>query len=228
MMYVVLTGDLKSSRKIKDRMNAQEKLKNALKTINKRFSNVIIADFVVVGGDGFQGMISSPDYISDIYRLLFENIEHPFYLGIGIGDISTGLSRNVAEMDGMAFHMAFEALEETKKENKWIKLKSKWETNNIVACLLNFMAEAMWGWSKRQKDVVVYYRKVKNKKPNATLEEVSTGLRIKKQTLSKILRRSKYVMLEDAEKTITSFVSRKWLTEGSKPKMADRKGTDDL
>ncbi len=222
MMYVVLTGDLKSSRKIKDRMNAQEKLKNALKTINKRFSNVIIADFVVVGGDGFQGMISSPDYISDIYRLLFENIEHPFYLGIGIGDISTGLSRNVAEMDGMAFHMAFEALEETKKENKWIKLKSKWEANNIVACLLNFMAEVMWCWSKRQKGVVVYYRKVKNKKPNATLEEVSTGMGIKKQTLSKILRRSKYVMLEDAEKTITSFVSRKWLTEGSKPKMADR------
>jgi len=29
-------------------------------------------------------------------------------------------------------------------------------------------------------------------------------------------------MLEDAEKTITSFVSRKWLTEGSKSKMADR------
>jgi len=182
MMYVVLTGDLKSSRKIKDRMNAQEKLKNALKTINKRFSNVIIADFVVAGGDGFQGMISSPDYISDIYRLLFENIEHPFYLGIGIGDISTGLSRNVAEMDGMAFHMAFEALEETKKENKWIKLKSEWEANNIVACLLNFMAEVMWGWSKRQKDVVMYYREVKNKKPNATLEEVSAGLGIKKQT----------------------------------------------
>lgn len=227
-MYVVLTGDLKSSRKIKDRMNAQEKLKNALKIINKRFSDVIIADFVVVGGDGFQGMISSPDYISDIYHLLFENIEYPFYLGIGIGDISTSLSRNVAEMDGGAFHMAFEALEETKKENKWIKLKSKWETNNIVACLLNFMAEMMWCWSKRQKDVVVYYRKVKNKKPNATLEEVSTGLGIKKQTLSKILRRSKYVMMEDAEKTITSFVSRKWLTEGSKPKMADREGTDDL
>jgi len=227
-MYVVLTGDLKSSKKIKDRAKIQEKLKGALKTINKRFSDVIIADFVIVGGDGFQGMISSPVHISDIYYLLFENIEHPFYLGIGIGEISTNLSKNVAEMDGRAFHFASEALEEAKKKNKWIKLKSGWESNNILACLLNFITEVMWDWSKRQKDVIMYYRKMKNKKNNVTLEEISANIGIKKQTLSKILKRGKYPLLEDAEKTIVNFVSRKWLTEENKPKMADRKDTDDL
>jgi len=221
-MYVVLTGDLKSSRKIKNRAKIQRKLKDALKIVNKRFKDVIIADFIIVGGDGFQGMILSPDFISKIYYLLFENIEHPFYLGIGIGDISTGLSKNVAEIDGRAFYLASEALEKTKKENKWIELKSDWENNDIIVCLLNFMAEVVWDWSKRQKDVIMYYREVKNKKNDATLKEISASLGIKKQTLSKILKRAKYTLLEDAERTIVGFVSQKWLTKESKPKMADK------
>lgn len=222
-MYVVLTGDLKSSRKIKDRAKTQEKLKDTLKIINKRFSDVIIADFVIIGGDGFQGMILSPDFISDIYYLLFENIEYPFYLGIGTGNISTGLSKNVAEIDGRAFHLASAALGKAKKENKWIELKSDWENNDIITCLLNFMAEVMWGWSKRQKDVVMYYRKVKSKKNDATLKEISVSLGIKKQTLSKILKRAKYTLLEDAEKTVVNFISQKWLTKENKPKVADKR-----
>jgi len=35
------------------------------------------------------------------------------------------------------------------------------------------MAEVVWDWSKRQKDVVMYYRKVKNKKNDATVEDGS-------------------------------------------------------
>jgi len=35
-------------------------------------------------------------------------------------------------------------------------------------------------------------------------------------------------MLEDTGKNITNFVSRKWLTEGSKSKMADKGDIDDL
>jgi len=222
-MYIVLAGDLKSSRKIKDRVEIQKKLKKALKIINERFKAVIIGEFIIVGGDGFQGMITSPEFILDIYYLLFENIEHPFYLGIGIGDISTALSKNVAEMDGKVFYRASEALEKTKRENKWIELKSDWEDNDIVGCLLNFIAEVMWNWSKRQKDVVIYYRKARSKKSRVTLVEISTGLGIKKQTLSKMLKRAKYSLLENAEKVITTFVSQKWLKRDSKPEMAEKR-----
>ena len=35
--YVVVTGDLKSSRKLKDRAEVQEELKNALRIVNRRF-----------------------------------------------------------------------------------------------------------------------------------------------------------------------------------------------
>ena len=65
--YVVVTGDLKSSRKLKDRAEVQEELKNALRIVNSRFEEEIPAKFMVVGGDSFQGMLSSPKYLFDIY-----------------------------------------------------------------------------------------------------------------------------------------------------------------
>ena len=220
--YVVVTGDLKSSRKLKDRAEVQEELKNALRIVNRRFEEEIPAKFMVVGGDSFQGMLSSPKYLFDIYYVFFENIRHQFYLGIGVGGISTSLSENVGEIDGESFHKASDALERAKKENIWIVFKSEWEIEGVVTCLLNFMVDVMWSWTKRQREIVTYYRKVKNEKSSVTLEEVARGIGIKKQTLSKILKRSKYKLLKEAEDTFVDFISQKWLTGGYKPKMADR------
>lgn len=222
--YIVLTGDLRSSRELKNRAKVQENLKNALTIINKRFEEVIVAKFIVVRGDSFQGMISSPKYLFDVYYTLFENIDHQFYLGIGVGSISTNLSENVGEMDGEAFHKALDVLEKAKKENLWIRFKSDWEIDDIVTCLLNFIADAMWNWTKRQKEIVMHYKKMKSEKSDLTLEETAEKMGIKKQTVSKILKRSKYKMVEEAEKSFVKYVSQKWLTEECKPEMADRGG----
>ncbi|MCK4475601.1 MAG: hypothetical protein KAU16_02645 [Methanophagales archaeon] len=221
---MVVTGDLKASRRLKDRAEVQEELKNALRIVNRRFDEEIPAKFMVVGGDSFQGMLFSPKYLFDIYYVFFENISHQFYLGIGIGGISTSLSENVGEIDGEAFHKASDALERAKKENIWIVFRSEWEIDGVVTCLLNFMADVMWSWTKRQREIVTYYKKVKNEKSSITLEEVADGIGIKKQTLSKILKRSKYKLLKEAEDTFVDFISQKWLTEGYKPKMADKGG----
>ena len=207
--YVVVTGDLKSSRRLRDRAGVQEELKNALRIVNSRFEEEIPAKFMVVGGDSFQGMLSSPKYLFDIYYVFFENIRHQFYLGIGVGGISTSLSENVGEIDGEAFHKASDALERAKKENMWIVFKSEWEIEGVVTCLLNFMVDVMWSWTKRQREIVTYYRKVKNEKSSVTLEEVAEGIGIKKQTLSKILKRSKYKLLKEAEDIFVGFISQK-------------------
>ena len=205
--YVVLTGDLKSSRKLEDRARVQEGLKNALLGINKELEKAIIAKFIIVGGDGFQGMLHAPKYIFDIYYALFEIINYPFYLGIGIGGISTNLSENVGEIDGEAFHKAYEALEKAKKENIWIAFKSEREIDEIVTYLLNFIADVMWNWTKRQREIVMYYKKVKDEKSDATLEEIAENIGIKKQTISKILRRSRYKLVKNAGKSFADFVS---------------------
>jgi predicted DNA-binding protein (UPF0251 family) len=54
------------------------------------------------------------------------------------------------------------------------------------------------------------------------LEKIAEEMGIKKQTLSKILKRSKYKMVKEAERTFVDFINQKWLTIEYKPKMADR------
>ena len=63
---------MKSSRRLRYRAEVQEELKNALRIVNRRFEEEILAKFMVVGEDSFQGMLSSPKYLFDIYYAFFE------------------------------------------------------------------------------------------------------------------------------------------------------------
>ncbi|AUB56353.1 hypothetical protein BK007_10220 [Methanobacterium subterraneum] len=123
-MYIVLTGDLRSSKKMEDRNLSQEKLKGAINFVNSRFKDYLISDFRITGGDSFQGMISQLDVLVDLYFTLYGRIGNPFYLGVGVGSISTSLSEFVQEIDGEAFHLSADALRTAKKKKRWIVMES--------------------------------------------------------------------------------------------------------
>ncbi len=159
-MHIVITGDLKSSRKIDNRYLSQDNLKNAIQYLNSTFRKHLISEFRIVGGDGFQGMISRSDIILEIYFSLFQKIKHPFYLGVGIGSISTQLSDFVQEIDGEAFHLSSEALNFAKKKNRWFILRSNLRNNDdLIECVFNFMFEIIWKWTERRKEIILFYRK---------------------------------------------------------------------
>jgi hypothetical protein len=158
-MHIVITGDLKSSRKIDNRYLSQDNLKNAIQYLNSTFRKHLISEFRIVGGDGFQGMISRSDIILEIYFSLFQKIKHPFYLGVGIGSISTQLSDFVQEIDGEAFHLSSEALNFAKKKNRWFILRSNLRNNNdLIECVFNFMFEIIWKWIERRREIILFYR----------------------------------------------------------------------
>jgi hypothetical protein len=158
-MHIVITGDLKSSRKIDNRYLSQDNLKNAIQYLNSTFRKHLISEFRIVGGDGFQGMISRSDIILEIYFSLFQKIKHPFYLGVGIGSISTQLSDFVQEIDGEAFHLSSEALNFAKKKNRWFILRSNLRNNNdLIECVFNFMFEIIWKWTERRREIILFYR----------------------------------------------------------------------
>jgi len=217
--YVVVTGDLKSSRRLEDRAEVQEELKNALRMVNRRFEEEIAAKFMVVRGDSFQGLLYSPKCLFDMYHVFFENISRQFYLGIGVGDISTGLSENVGEIDGEAFHKASEALERAKKENIWIVFRSEWEIDEVVTCLLNFMADVMWNWTKRQKELIIYFREHGGDREAVRLASKKFG--VGERSIYKTLRTGKYHLWRDAEKVVADLLNRKWFELGIEPEMVD-------
>lgn len=210
-MYIVLTGDLKSSRKIKDRYHCQEKLKGALNYINNTFSNDIIVNFKIIGGDGFQGMISKPETLIDIYFILFEKINHPFYLGVGIASISTSLSDHVEEIDGAAFHFSSESLSIAKKKKRWILIKSNLRNNDLIECILNLIFELMWGWTPRRKEIILFYRK-KGENSFAielTSNEFKTGIR----NVYKTLEVGKYSLIRYGEDVLKEEFKKEFKNE---------------
>lgn len=219
--YIVLTGDLKSSRKIKERAKIQENFKNVLKIVNKKFKEIIVAKFLIIGGDSFQGMLSSPYPIFDMYYELFENIGYPFYLGIGIGSISTKLSKNVGEMDGEAFHRAIEALEKAKKDRGWVAFKSGWEIDSIVTASWNLMADVIWHWSKRQKEIIMHYRK--NEGDRKAIEKVAKNFGVSEKNIYKILKTGKYNLLKEAEDAIMDLLNQNWLKLKIEPKLVEKR-----
>lgn len=199
-MNIVITGDLKSSKKMEDRSTGQENLKNALETINNTYSTDILAKFRIIGGDGFQGMISRPHILIDIYYILFEKINHPFYLGVGIGSISTDLSPNIQEIDGPAFHYSSQSLEIAKKKKRWVVVQGDFENYHLMECILNFMFESMWNWTPRRKEIILYYRK--EKEGPLSIEKASLKFETGRRNIYKILEVGQYPLIRYGEETL--------------------------
>jgi len=199
-MYIVLTGDLKSSKKIENREVSQERLKDTIMHINSKFSEFLVSDFRIIGGDGFQGMIWKLDSLFDIYFSLLEHIQHPFYLGVGIGTISTSLSDYVQEIDGEAFHFSSNALKVAKRKKRWMVLESDLENNDVVECILNFIWELVWNWTPRQCEIILFYRKHGENREAIELaaKEFETGSR----NIYKTLETGKYSLIKYGEETL--------------------------
>ncbi len=58
MRYFAIIGDIKASKGLSGREEAQEKLKKILKYVNEVYQNNIAAKFLITLGDEFQGFCS--------------------------------------------------------------------------------------------------------------------------------------------------------------------------
>ena len=204
-VYVVLTGYLKSSRKLGERAEVQEDLKGSLKVVNERFEDVIAAKFMVVGGDGFQGMLYFTESLFDLYYALFENIGYRFYIGIVTGGISTKMSENVGEMDGEAFHRSSDALATVKRKGGWVAFDSGRGIDGIITPSWNLMADAIWNWSERQKEIILYYRK--HGKCRDAVRSASENFGIGERSIYKTLRTGRYHLLRSVEDALKDVLN---------------------
>jgi len=206
--YVVVTGDLRRSRKTGDRGLIQENLKRAVRLVNREFAKSVVSDFKVVGGDGFQGMLRDGRCLLEIYYRLFEKIGHPFYFSVGIGDLSTKLSKNIEEIDGRAFHFARDALDDAKRNGLWVEIKGDFDQLDVWVCIWNLVADRMWGWTDRQREVVVCYRKLRGE-PRA-IARCARKFRVSERNIYKLLQTSGYWLTEYGEEVLNRFLNEIW------------------
>jgi len=95
----VLTVDVSKSREFEDRGELQIKIKNAIKEVNSKYKNNLLAKFSITLGDEFQGAIKDREMSYDMLTWI-EDLLYPARVkgGLGLGRVETPLSEKVTEM----------------------------------------------------------------------------------------------------------------------------------
>lgn len=123
MIYFAIIGDIKSSKNIVDRNEAQKKLTITLNYVNEKYSEDIAAKFLITLGDEFQGLLINSNHLLEIINYIQREM-HPIKIrfGVGLGEILTEINRDAAiGADGPAFYAARNMIEDIKKQERTLK-----------------------------------------------------------------------------------------------------------
>jgi len=199
-----MIGDIKRSRDLDEWGSVFEKLQAALKQINREFSDDILVDFVPTVGDEFQGALRDPKHAYAVYVSIKGGLPVGFYCGIGVGDIEKPLDADIG-MRGNAFYRARSALEFCKKRKRNVVLRSSDTTSladETINTLLHFIEVIENSWTKRQREVLHYYRL----HPDYTYERLGRHFGITKQTVSKILKAGGWDLIAEGEAVVNKLL----------------------
>ena len=116
--YIVVIGDVISSRKVEKRNDLQKILLAVFNDLNTTDNeNHLVSPYTITLGDEFQAVYEKADHLFlDSIRILEETIPQKIRFSFGIGEISTELNRRQSiGMDGSAFYLAREGIEKLKE-----------------------------------------------------------------------------------------------------------------
>lgn len=207
--YIAIIGDIKDSKKIKNRGEAQEQLQMILEDINDRYNDDISSKFTITLGDEFQGLLHNGKNI----MMIITEIERRMFplkirFGIGIGAITTSINREMSiGADGPGYYKARSAidyLKESEKKKKTdapdIRLEVEDENQeisimiNTIFTLLTVIKES---WSDRQREIIWTMFECQDSQT-----AVAKRFNIAQPAVQKTLSRGKYYAYKDALDTV--------------------------
>lgn len=208
--FYVMLGDVISSRNIKDKEAFQKKLEKACVKVNKVYSRDLYADFKILKGiDEIEGVLLS---IADVYEIINTIQEHiyPYSMRfvLVLDHIDTAIeSRDVAKMDGPAFHCASDIIHELKRSKLMFKMHIGDEIfDKIITGEINLILMLKKSWSSRQHRIFTEYKEA------GTQHETAASLGITQQAVSKALNRSMWkeisVIEEDLNHVLRTYAHR--------------------
>lgn len=213
----VIIGDIKKSSRLNNWPGIFKELKKSLSEINKRYSNDIVVTFKPTVGDEFQGAIIKPEKVFEIYSIIKSKLPVNVYYGIGIGDIEKPFTDEIG-MRGSAFYRARDALEICKKKKRSIFIKSSDtpnQTDDLINMLLRFIEVFEYSFTKRQREIVNYYRL----HPNYTYDQLAEHFNTSKQSISQILKAANWELISEGGNFAKEFLKNMYSnTDGVKEK----------
>lgn len=152
MKYLVLIGDIVSSRRLPARAQFQRRLKGLLQAVNGRRKS-LVSPYTLTLGDEFQAVYRDADTaFADVFGLLAEIAPVRARFALAVGEIVTPINPTQSiGMDGPAFHRARALLDRLKTDRRLLGVSgSEAKAWTLPAASLAVFSGQMEGWRENR------------------------------------------------------------------------------
>lgn len=206
-IYCMIIGDIVKSRQIdaKERSRLQEKLKEALETVNYEYVLYICSRFSLTLGDEFQGGLYNSIHLFEILELLQKSVyPHKLRFGIGIDTLNTYVKYSDSlSTDGPAYYKARKAMEELKANDTFeygYKIYSFKNDTQIINSLFQTVDCISSTWTDSQRKYIYALCK------DETATSLANRKNVSGSTVSRALQRSHYKVVREAFGNISNYL----------------------
>ncbi|MCL2421751.1 MAG: SatD family protein [Defluviitaleaceae bacterium] len=161
-VYCVIVGDIVNSRGLEP--DIREKVTQAAQgifdRINTDYIGSIMAEFGMVRGDAFEGVMLTqyyaPQIVQDIIKAIYRVAKTKVRISVALGQLTvTDGDRN--KTDGPAFHTAFDNLEKLKERQSEHWLQVSFDIGPLAQPLVDsnlaLLTALTEGWTDKQREV---------------------------------------------------------------------------
>jgi len=161
-MYCVIMGDIVHSKPLfeENKGAAAKKIRTLLDSMNVKYAEYILADFGLVRGDAFEGVLFSqrnaPQMIQEIIKSMYQ-MEKTTVRVSAVMDELTVVSGNRDEANGPAFYAAIEQIDKLKKQKSthWLQASfiTKTMAQGMVESVVDLLTALTKRWTDRQRQI---------------------------------------------------------------------------
>ena len=156
---VAVIGDIVESKTIQPglRLELQNQFRAEMERLNERYSDAVLANFIITTGDEFQVLLRTADVVPDIiWSVEYGLYPYKIRFGIGRGVLHTRLEPNAISMDGPVWYRARDAVERATRDRRLGGVFAGFEGSHDevltnLATLLRYLREEM---TEKQMEVV--------------------------------------------------------------------------
>ena len=209
-MYCVIVGEIANAAMLNpdSRKRVAAAIQKAFDRINTDYMGSLMANFGMVKGDGFQGVLltqyHAPRIVQMIIKAAYSVEKTVLRISVALGALAvTSDDRNMT--DGPAFHVAFANLDMLKKRESVHWLNIAFDTGlyaqPLVDSQLALLTALTEGWTERQCEIVWLTEKHDGKQ-----KVVSKKLGIPSSVVSKQLKAANYEAYRQAWVGLKDFL----------------------
>jgi len=204
--YIALIGDIRGSRELEDRQEAQDEFKHVVNYLNEYIpANAIASRFTITTGDEFQVLLTEANEAVEAAVLASDRF-HPARLrfGIGRGELETEVNPNQAiGMDGPCFHRAREAIKSAREDGAWLRIAG-WtdDLDGHVNTMFDLVQCVREDWTDRQTQFAHAFKLEGSQQGVVDLYDVS------KSTVSESLKAGHVQEVRAAEQSLAAMLQK--------------------